>query len=237
MARGLSNIGGVGRLGLATLREPFVRVLILANGNPPSMELATAAAAQHDLLIATDGAAARCAALGLAPALICGDFDSLDLDAARREFPTAEFVETPDQNLADLEKALLLARERGATEVTLLGAGGGRIDHTLSGIALLFRYHREMSLVIRHDGSTVHALSGTMNAAGSLHLAARPGDTISLVAFSPDNRVTLRGVAWELGNTRLPVGTHGVSNIAREGSVTVVVHEGEVVVCHLFKAP
>jgi thiamine pyrophosphokinase len=211
-----------------------MRVAILANGDPPSAELARLVTDQHDMLIATDGAAHKAAALGLAPALICGDFDSLDVNAARRQFPASEFVETPDQNLADLEKALLLARERGATEVTLLGASGGRIDHALTAVALLLRYQREIVLVLQHDGSTVRALSGTPDTPGRLCLATRPGDTISLIAFSPANRVSVSGVAWPLEDAPLPVGTHGVSNVAQGDSVNVEVREGVVLICHLF---
>ncbi len=211
-----------------------MRAAILANGDPPSVETARAEAERHGLLIATDGAAHRAEALGVTPDIVCGDFDSLDLDAARRAFPDAEFVETPDQDLADLEKALLLARERGATEITLLGAGGGRIDHTLTAIALLLRYHGEVALTLRHVGSAARAVSGTAGARGTLRLAVKPGDTVSLIAFSPENRVSLSGVTWPLDSARLPVGTHGVSNVAKAGEVVVEVVEGVVLVCHLW---
>jgi thiamine pyrophosphokinase len=210
-----------------------MRVVILANGEPPSAAFARAVILQHDLLIATDGAARKAVALGLAPQLICGDFDSLDLEMARTQFPASEFVETPDQDLADLEKALLLARERGATEITLLGAGGGRVDHTLAAVALLVRYQRDMNLVLQHDGSSVRALSGTADTPGRLRLTTRPGDIISLIAFSPANRVSMSGVEWPLEAALLPVGTHGVSNVAQGDSVIVEVYEGVVLICHL----
>ena len=211
-----------------------MRVVILANGDPPSADLARTAVARHDLLIATDGAAHKAAAIGIVPALICGDFDSADLERVKLDFPNAELVETPDQNLADLEKALLLALERGATEATILGAGGGRVDHSLTTIALLLRYHGELALTLAHDGSAVRAVSGSAEHPGLLRLLTKPGDTVSLIALSPINRVSLSGVAWPLENERLPVGTHGVSNRATGDSVNVKVREGVVLVCHLY---
>jgi thiamine pyrophosphokinase len=210
-----------------------MRVLILANGDPPSAELARSAARSHDLIVATDGAAHRAAGLGIAPALICGDFDSIDMELAVREFPGAEFVETPNQDLADVEKALLLACDRGATAVTVLGAGGGRIDHALASAALLLRHHGAVELALRHDGATVRALSAQAEP-GRLDLSTRPGDTISLIAFSAENRVSLSGVAWPLDNQPLTVGTHGVSNVAMGERVTALVHVGAVLICHLF---
>jgi thiamine pyrophosphokinase len=210
-----------------------VRALILANGEPPSAEFAAALASQHDLVIATDGAAHTAAAMGLEPSIVCGDFDSVDLEAARRELPGAEFIETPDQNLADLEKAILLARDRGAFEVTLLGGAGDRIDHSLTAIALLLRYHTELSLVMRHDGSEVRAVSGRPESPGILELAAMPGDTISLITFAEENCVSISGVKWPLSNARLPVGTGGVSNLAVSGRVEVSISNGSMIVCRL----
>src|SRR5689334_8533574 len=104
-----------------------MRILILVNGVSPSAALAQELAARHDLLMATDGAAHRAADLGLIPSIVCGDFDSAQLDVARLEFPEAEFLPMPNQERGDLEKALLLARERGATAITITGAGGRRM--------------------------------------------------------------------------------------------------------------
>lgn len=189
---------------------------------------------QHDLRIATDGAAHAAAALGFVPDLICGDFDSIELNFAREVFPDAKYVETPDQNLADLEKAILLARELGATEVTILGGEGGRIDHALATAALLLQFHDRLGIALRHDGSTIRAASGHRGVPGTLKVATRRGDTISLVAFSPANGVSLSGVAWPMEDERLSPGTHGVSNVALGDCVTVSIREGALLICHLY---
>ena len=212
-----------------------MRVLIMANGDPPSRRNARAAVERHELLIAVDGAAHVAAAMGLKPGLICGDFDSMDRGVAEIEFPNAEFVETPDQELADLEKALLLARERGATEIAMIGAGGGRVDHALTAIALLVRYCGAFALTLLDDGSAIRAVSGTADATGTLRLETNPSDTVSLIAFAPENRVSISGVRWPLDDVRLPVGTRGVSNVATGESVLIEVTCGVVVVCHLWE--
>src|SRR5690242_14737410 len=125
-----------------------MRVLILANGDPPAEALARRMAATHDLILAADGAAHTAAELGLSAHIVCGDFDSVRLEAARLALPGAEFVPTPDQDQADLEKAILVAQERGAADITILGATGGRSDHLLANFALLLRYHTEIPLRI-----------------------------------------------------------------------------------------
>jgi len=214
-----------------------MKVLILANGDPPPAAGLRRLAAAHDLVIATDGAAHAAAARGVAPAIISGDFDSLRLEEARAAFPDAEFLRTPDQDLGDLEKAVRLARERGAASITLTGTGGGRVDHQLGNFSLLWRYASEFPLRIVEDGSETRALAGTNDRndrAGAWALATRPGDRVSLISLDGAARVTVRGVQWPLEDFPLPAGTQGVSNRALGTQVAIEARGGVLLACHLF---
>ncbi len=185
------------------------------------------------MILATDGAANHAADLGLVPHIICGDFDSVHLERAQAAFPGAEFVATPNQDRADLEKALHIAQERGAVSVTIIGAAGGRVDHLLGNFALLLRYHADFALRIVDDASEVRALSGVGGCSGEAVLITRPGDTVSLISPSGAARVSILGVAWELEDHALPAGTMGVSNVASGERVRVCVRGGTVFLCHL----
>ena len=206
-------------------------VLILLNGTPPSKELLARLADAHDLFYVTDGAVYAAGERGVSPDVVCGDFDSVSPDTARRLFPTAEIVPTPDQHLADGEKALRLARERGATSVTLTGTRGGRMDHALGHVALLLQSGAEMALRIREDGAEIRAVTGEWV------VATRPGDTISLLSLAGEARVTVSGVQWPLDDYPLPVGTQGLSNKATGERVTIQVHGRTLIACHLFAEP
>ena len=210
-----------------------MRVLILANGEPPSPQWAQQIAAEHDLILATDGAAHRAVGLGLTPDLVCGDFDSINMTVAQAEFPQARFLPTPDQEQADLEKALLVARAQGATAITIIGATGYRLDHTLSAFAVLLRHHSELPLQLRTADTTVIALSGTAEALGEATLTTEPDDTISLLSFDGKASITLTGVRWPLFDETLEFATRGVSNRAAADQVQVRVHGGAILVCHL----
>lgn len=202
--------------------------LILANGSPPSAQLVRALALSNDLVLAADGAAQQAIALGVTPDIVCGDFDSVEMAAARAAFPTADFVPTPDQSYADLEKAILLARARGAGEITLTGTAGGRIDHTLANHVLLLRYGGEFPVKIVEDNTEVHAVFG------ACRLETQSGDTLSLIAFGPGVRVSITGTQWELHDAPLSPGTGGVSNVATGGIVEIHVHGGgPILACRL----
>src|SRR5262249_48624309 len=154
------------------------------------------------------------------------------LEIAVQEFPAAEIVPTPDQEQGDLEKAILLARDRGATSITIIGAGGGRIDHTLANFALLLRY-ADCPICIEDDWGVTYSIAGTESQPGALTLVASIGDTISLISFDGAARVTLKGTKWLLTEERLPVGTHGISNLAESKCVEIHVCGGALFVCHL----
>lgn len=208
------------------------RVLILANGDSPSSALAQRIASQADARIVTDGAVHKAHLLGIVPDILCGDFDSVDMEAAQRDFPSVAVVPTPDQEFADLEKAIVVARQRGAGEAAILGALGGRMDHTLSSFALLLHYANILSLRLLDDRGVTWAIKGRKRQSFS----ADPGDTVSLVTFTGAD-VSITGVEWPLDRFMLYPGTHGVSNVAAQTQVTVRVDMGTVFVTHLSASP
>lgn len=210
-----------------------MRVLILANGDPPDPAWTRRIAAEHDLVLATDGAVHKAVELGLKVDIVCGDFDSIRMEAAQSAYPNAFFQPTPDQEQADLEKALSAAQERGATAITILGATGGRLDHTLAAFAILLRHHLELPLALRTPDTTVIALSGTAETPGECMLPTEPNDTISLLSFDGKASITLTGVRWPLVEETLLFATRGVSNRAAADRVEVRVHGGAILVCHL----
>jgi len=207
-----------------------MNVLILANGDPPSPELLARLADTHTLFIACDGAAQKAAALGVLPDIVSGDFDSLALDSARAALPKAEFVPTPDQSQTDLQKAAAIARERGADSLTIAGAAGGRMDHTLGNVSLLLRWQEDWpDLPVRMvaDGSETRALRGERT------LDTAPGDAVSVLSMDGRAQVSLSGVRWPLADFLLPVGVGGLLNEATGASVTVKAEGGAILVCHL----
>ena len=210
-----------------------MRILILANGEPPSQALLARLAAEHDLFLTTDGAALTAVRLGVCPDIVSGDFDSLDLDAARVLLPQAEFVPTPDQYHTDLEKAFGIALDGGAESITIAGAAGRRIDHTLGNFSLLLRWREDfpdLPVVIVSDGSETQAVMG------EIVLETEPGDAVSLLSLDGRARVSIGGVRWPLQNHPLPVGAGGLLNEATGPRVSVQAEGGIVLVCHVRAA-
>ena len=88
-----------------------------------------------DLLIAADGGWHNAVALGERPTLLLGDFDSF----GKEQLPeSVEILRVPaEKDLTDTQLAVDTALSRGAREIVIIGGLSGRLDHTLSNLAIL----------------------------------------------------------------------------------------------------
>ena len=203
------------------------RAVVLAAGELRRSERLTAIARNADVVVAADGGLRHAVALGVRPDAIVGDFDSVtseDLDA----FPTiVRKRHPPAKDALDLELAIDEVRGRGARHVTILGALGGRLDHTLAALLIGARLRRE-GLECALHGNDADALP--LAQGDAVGLGAVSGTTFSVVALDDRAEVSIRGARYPLDRERLPFGVgRGMSNVAAEGS-TVTCHRGLVVV-------
>ncbi len=191
--------------------------------------------APGDHVIAADGGANWCAAWGWQPDLVIGDMDSVDeAVAGRLRAEGVTFVRHPvEKDETDLELALRAAVERGAGEIVVAGALGGRIDHTLGNLALL-----ALPLLV---GVPVRLVDGGQSISlvrDRLVVDGAAGDTLSLVPFGRDARgVSVTGVHWPLEDADLPLGPSlGISNRLTSSQAVVTVRTGALLVVHIQAA-
>lgn len=186
-----------------------------------------------DWIIGADGGAGRALAWGLVPDLVIGDMDSLTgEDRAILEGRGCRFVEHPRaKDETDLELALRYAVEMGTQEIVVLGALGGRLDHTLANVLLL-------TLPVL-DGVSVRIADGRgetllLRGGRAVTLRGKAGDLVSLLPLGGDARgVTTSGLAWGLAGDRLRFGlSQGVSNEMTSHEARIELNEGLLLVVH-----
>ena len=187
-----------------------------------------------DLRIAADGGAVNARAhLALPPHVVIGDLDSLD-DATRAWCASAhaEMIQHPAaKNETDLELALDLAHARGATEITVLGALGGRFDQELSNVLLLTKLARAR-VTARIAGADFDAWVAWERAV----VAGRVGETVSLIPLTERvDGVVTRGLKYPLRDETLLLGyARGVSNELAAARAEVSFTRGLLLVVHLL---
>lgn len=184
-----------------------------------------------DLLLAADGGALPLLRIGLVPQIVIGDLDSLDAQSERelqaRGVELRRFPREKDET--DLEMALLLAAERGATAIDVLGALGGRWDHTLANVAMLDMPELRGRRVRLIDGRQT-----LFTVRDSAVLEGNRGDTVSLLPLTSEVRgVTTAGLMYPLRDATLRYErARGVSNVLLEPPGRVTLREGLLLVVH-----
>ena len=184
-----------------------------------------------DLLLAADGGALPLLRIGIPPQIVIGDLDSLD--AASQSTLHSQGVELRRSPRAkdetDLELALLHAAATGADRIDILGALGGRWDHTLANVALL--------ALPELQGRRVRLLDGDQElflVRDASSIEGRVGDTVSLLPLTAvAHGVTTRGMLYPLDNATLQFErARGISNVLLEPPGRVSLREGLLLVVH-----
>ncbi len=154
-----------------------------------------------------------------------GDFDSLHetpYPAPRRRFPS-------EKNETDGELAVDLALDMGATEIVFYGGGGGREDHFLGNLHLLYKAAEAggAEAVCKTNGAEIF-LCGK----GTRRFPCKRGQTVSLLPFGGDAHIlNMWGLKYAEGDLWLRYGsTRGVSNLTENEDFSFSVERGHVLV-------
>jgi thiamine pyrophosphokinase len=215
---------------------------VVADGDRPDRSGLDAAWPGWDagprLVIAADGGARLADELGLPIDAWVGDGDSLDDGAVaeleRRGIPIHRAP--PDKDESDAELALVAAIERGATDVTILGAlGGRRLDHGLANIALLAHPAlggRPARLLDAATRVTLVSAAGHGEAPVRRDLTGRAGDLVSLLPWGGRvEAVTTEGLRFQLHGEPLEAGpARGLSNVREAPMASVTIGRGRLLV-------
>jgi thiamine pyrophosphokinase len=200
------------------------RALILANGKPPSKRLFTKYQAATDCFICADGGANTAVRFGSIPHLIIGDFDSVRKETLR-VFNKVKQQKLKDQNSTDLEKGLTAAIRKKCTEIIVLGATGGRLDHAVGNLSSLAKFSKKTSIKFVDDSGEfipIHHI---------LEIILPVGTSISLMPLSRCTGIITSGLKWNLNNESLQFGVReSTSNIVILSHVKIKVHSGDLIV-------
>lgn len=203
-----------------------MKIAIIANGQIDALPTLLPSILSHQRIIAVDGGLAYCKEGNLAPHLLVGDFDSCERRLLEEYASIPRRTLSIDKDETDLEVAIEEAWKQGATKVTLFGAWGKRIDHSLTNALFLGRYPGKISLETEREH--VFAMRGRI----AMH--CQEGQLLSLIPlYGQAHGVTSSGLKWELQNRTLDQGFVGVSNVCLKREVSIEVPVGLLLCCLL----
>lgn len=138
------------------------------------------------------------------PTEITGDFDSIT-DATKEFFtlskPSVHVIQNPSQENTDFEKCLDLLDRITCSDVVVIGEVGGRVDHSVSVMSVLFKqvYDHLNLFLINQDNLTFVLKQGST----VINLAEVKWIYCSLLPISRPAIVSTSGLHWNLDNQEL----------------------------------
>ncbi|MFM1650643.1 thiamine diphosphokinase [Brevibacillus sp. B_LB10_24] len=167
-----------------------------------------------DILIGVDAGALRLLEAGAVPTLAVGDFDTIGeaglSKLVRSGVEIRRFPERKDATDSDI--GLQAALSFQPKEIFMYGALGGRMDHSLANVQLLWQAHQAgVWMQIESGDNRIALLSERFR---RCRLTRDHYQYVSLLPLSPlVTGITLEGFAYPLHDARLELGsTLGVSN-------------------------
>lgn len=197
--------------------------IILLNGDPYGGEIDAAGAVVYCCDGAYDWAKGR-----VKIDKTVGDFDSLGYIPE----PPPEEVYPSEKNYTDGEIALLKLLELGADEIEIYGGGGGREDHFLGNLHLMYRAFESGVKCKMITGNSI-----IFPATGKIFLGGYAGRTVSVLPFGGSlNIMDFRGFKYSYPGSIVYGECRGISNIVLsaaallcvEGVALIIVNRGEV---------
>ncbi|MGL4998736.1 MAG: thiamine diphosphokinase [Cetobacterium sp.] len=176
---------------------------------------------QH--LYCADGGAKKALELGYIPNEVWGDFDSLDLESIELlKFKNVTLKKfNKDKDFTDGELLIAYVSSLNYDKIIIIGGFGGRIDHTLININLIFKYK---NLIFINDTEELFLVSNKFN------FKNNKNKIVSLIPFSDKvENLTLDGFLYPLNNHTLNRGDSTcLSNIIIENDAYISYSNGKL---------
>ena len=183
-------------------------------------------------VIAVDAGLEAVKALGILPDVIVGDFDTVKPEVLS-EFRQMEHiiweVHQPEKDETDTELALNRAMASGCGEIAVLGATGGRLDHMLGNIHLLYPcLHKGIFAYLLDSQNKVYLLDEGKD----FFEETLWGKYVSFLPLSQEVKgITLTGFKYPLYEKDIEIGTSlCISNELIEEEARIDFREG-VLIC------
>ncbi len=203
---------------------------IFVNGTMKTPEFYKETASSCELIISADGASNRLFELEIVPDYIVGDLDSIKSEV-EKYYKTKKtiFVKFPsEKDKTDTEIAIDLAKDKGYTDITMLGFLGERLDHMLGNVFMMY-YAQQVG--VRLQLLDENNKAWFVNE-GKTEILNEKNRTVSFITLGENAYgITLKGFYYPLDNYDLNLGsTRCISNVIVEDKAEIELKKGKLIV-------
>jgi thiamine pyrophosphokinase len=199
-----------------------LNAIIICNGNIKEHSDYKEYFDSSDIIICCDGGAAHLRKFNILPDVLLGDFDSISGDDYNYfKNKAVKIIKFPiKKDVTDAEIAVDFAIDEGCTDITIIGAIGSRLDHSIANIFLL-----KKMLSKKINGKIIDGKNKITLLKDRTIIKKENGYKLSLIPLTQSvTGVTTEGLAYPLNDATIKMGsTWGISNefIADKATVTL----------------
>ena len=201
-----------------------MRCVIIAGQPDTNSDFLSEVIKPDDYVICADRGCDFAKQAGITPNLVVGDFDS----EPKVLFPNCETVRLiPEKDDTDTMHSVELALDKKFDEIVILGALGGRFDHSFANVAVLSYIHEHGSKgVLLSENEKIEFLP-----VGHYEYENLKGKTFSLFPFGcPSVCVSYSGTKYPLDKYYVSSSvTLGVSNVFTSNMATIDIYDGNAI--------
>ncbi len=200
------------------------RIAIVANGEIKNKEF-NKVLEDFDIIICADGGANKLKKTGIKPGYIIGDLDSIN--SSNHSFfkkSNTKIIKDTNQDKTDLELAIELAETLSPSEITIFGAIGKRIDHTLANLYCLDKINPDIKSKIVDNHCVIELVTKDTEINGSKN------DIISVIPISDVTNLNYDGFKWNVKNLDTKAGWFGLSNKLEKNKANISFSKGKILI-------
>jgi thiamine pyrophosphokinase len=202
--------------------------LIIANGDPPQKKRLAMLLKHAGAVICADGGANTAFKMGITPDAIVGDLDSIHAEALVK-FRRVPVHEDRNDETTDLEKSIAWAIQSGFGHVTVVGASGKRVDHTVGNLGVLRKFYPDAVITLVDDHGELCYVGKQFS------FESEKGEVVSLIPLNKCEGISTSGLRYALDDESLELGVReGTSNVVVSSPVTVKVKKGHLALFRLY---
>lgn len=183
-------------------------------------------------IIAVDKGLEKLSKLNIIPTHVVGDFDSISKEILEQYQDNKQIIfhkYNPEKDNTDTDIAVKLAIGLKSENITILGALGKRMDHSLANIHILkYALDAKIPCQIMDTNNKIYLIKDSY----TLYQNEVYGNYISLIPLtSRVEGITLKGFKYPLTNYSMPIGLSlGISNEIIEKTATIEIKKGVLIV-------
>ncbi|OQY02419.1 MAG: thiamine diphosphokinase [Desulfobacteraceae bacterium 4572_130] len=206
-----------------------MKYIIIANGTIKQHNNLKKIINTSDIIICANGGSIHLKIMNIIPDIVIGDCDSISYESMTYfKKHKVKFIKYPrDKNYSDTELAILWAIKNKASDITIIGATGTRIDHTLANILLMKKIaEKKLSCKIIDNNNEIYCVIDEIKLKGEI------GDLISIIPITEKvTGITTKGLKYPLINNEMIMGSSlGISNSFVENQAYIKIKKGILII-------